>query len=412
MNVSPNAKWQRIKETLMSGLDVKRARHLDILLENTRKDFIGRQQVLMENASGSAVSSGNIAVLNKVILPIIRRVLPNVMANEIVGVQPMQGPVSQIATLRYVYGTSTAGVLAGQEAMTPLHIADLAVAYSGNELVDLPYTTSPGASSIAQAAPTGTLEGQPGNAMKTEILKQTVEAKTRRLSARWTVEAQADAQNMYGVDLEEELLQVVAQELTVEIDQELLRSLRALPPSPTAANTYDQSAVSGQATTVVDEFAALSVLIGRQANLIATRTRRGKGNWAVISSTALTILEAARASAFARTTEGNFDAPSNNKYVGKLNNSISLYCDIYADDDTPIVIGYKGDSETDAAVYYCPYVPLTTHGVVTDPNTFEMVTSFYSRYGYLEFVNTATSLGNSADYLGLVGMNASSFSFM
>jgi hypothetical protein len=399
--IAPNPKWQRMKDVLSEGLNPKQAKFLGMVLENTRKEFVARQRVLMENASGAAVASGNIAVLNKVIFPIIRRVLPNVIANEIVGVQPMQGPVSQIATLRYVYGTNAAGVFSGQEAMTPLHIADLAVAYSGNEL-----QATPAGASTAQ------LEGVPGNAMKLEILKQTVEAKTRRLSARWTVEGQADAQNMYGVDLEEELLQAVAQDLTVEIDQELLRSLRSLPAAATAANTYDQNAVSGQATTVVDEFAALAVLIGRQANLIATRTRRNKGNWAVVSPTALTILEAARASAFARTTEGNFDAPSNNKYVGKLNNSISLYCDTYADDDTPIVIGYKGDSEVDAATFYCPYVPLTTHGVVTDPNTFEMVTSFYTRYGYVEFNNTATSLGNSADYLGLVGMNASSFSFL
>jgi hypothetical protein len=401
--IAPNAKWNRMKETLMEGLSPKQARVLDKILENTRKDFVIRQKILMENASAAAVTSGNIAVLNKVILPIIRRVLPNVIANEIVGVQPMQGPVSQIATLRYVYGTTpTSGYpFAGQEAMTPLHIADLAVAYSGNDNQDNP-----------AAAPTASLEGVPGNAMKLEILKKTVEAKTRRLSARWTVEGQADAQNMYGVDLEEELLQAVAQDLTVEIDQELLRSLRALPDSPTAANTFDQSAVSGQATTVVDEFAALAVLIGRQANLIATRTRRNKGNWAVVSPTALTILEAARASAFARTTEGNFDAPSNNKYVGKLNNSISLYCDTYADDDTPIIVGYKGDSEVDAATFYCPYVPLTTHGVVTDPNTFEMVTSFYTRYGYVEFVSTADSLGNSADYLGLVGVNATTLSFL
>lgn len=400
-SMSPSAKWQRMKETLMQDLTPKQGRVLDKILENTRREFISRQRVLMENASAASVTTANIAVLNKVILPIIRRVLPNVIANEIVGVQPMQGPVSQIATLRYVYGTGAAGVYAGQEAMTPLHIADLAVAYSGNELQSTP-----------AAAPVSTLEGVPGNAMKLEILKQTVEAKTRRLSARWTVEGQADAQNMYGVDLEEELLQAVAQDLTVEIDQELLRSLRALPPSPTAANTFDQSAVSGQATTVVDEFAALAVLIGRQANQIATRTRRNKGNWAVVSPTALTILEAARASAFARTTEGNFDAPSNNKYVGKLNNSISLYCDTYADDDTPIIVGYKGESEADAATFYCPYVPLTTHGVVTDPNSFEMVTSFYTRYGYVEFVNTSTSLGNSADYLGLVGVNATTLSFL
>lgn len=395
------SKWERIKDALKEGLNNKQAGLMENALENTRKDFVARQKVLMENASASAVSTGNIATLNKVILPIIRRVLPNVIANEIIGVQPMPGPVAQIMTLRYVYGNSTAGAIAGEEMMAPLHVRDLAAAYSGNEV-----TSQPAGALTAQ------LEGVPGNAVKLEMLKQVVEAKSRRLSARWTVEAQTDAQNQYGVDVEEELLAAVAQEITVEIDQEILRSLRALPPTPTAANTFDQSAVAGQPTSVVDEFAALAVLMNRQANLIATRTRRGKGNWAVISPTVLTVLESARASAFARTTEGNFDAPTNNKYVGTLNNSMRLYVDTYADDDTPVLIGYKGNSEVDAATFYCPYVPLTTHGVVTDPNTFEMVTSFYTRYGYVEFVNTATSLGNSADYLGLVGVNAGTLSFL
>lgn len=398
-----NSKWQRIKEALMDGLPPKKAKIMDRCLENTRKDFVGRQKYLMENASASAVSTGNIATLNKVILPIIRRVLPNVIVNELVGVQPMPGPVAQIMTLRYVYGTTSAGAgtIAGEEMLAPLHVRDLAAAYSGNEVAATP-----------AGALTAQLEGVPGNAVKLEMLKQVVEAKSRRLSARWTVEAQTDAQNQYGVDVEEELLAAVAQDITVEIDQEILRNLRALPPTPTAANTFDQSAVSGQATSVVDEFAALAVLIGREANRIAVRTRRGKGNWAVVSPTILTVLESARASAFARTTEGSFDAPTNNKYVGTLNNSMRVYVDNYADDDTPVLIGYKGSSEVDAATFYTPYVPLTTHGVVTDPNTFELVTSFYTRYGYVEFVNSATSLGNSADYLGLVGINAATLSFL
>jgi hypothetical protein len=306
-------------------------------------------------------------------------------------------------TLRYVYGTTSggAGTIAGEEMLAPLHVRDIAAAYSGNEV-----QASPAGALTAQ------LEGVPGNAVKLEMLKQVVEAKSRRLSARWTVEAQTDAQNQYGVDVEEELLAAVAQEITVEIDQEILRSLRSLPPAPTAANTFDQSAVSGQATSVVDEFAALAVLMGREANRIAVRTRRGKGNWAVISPTILTVLESARASAFARTTEGSLDAPTNTKYVGTLNNSMRIYVDNYADDDTPVLIGYKGSSEIDAATFYTPYVPLTTHGVVTDPQTFELVTSFYTRYGYVEFVNSATSLGNSADYLGLVGIDASTLSFL
>jgi Major capsid protein Gp23 len=397
------SKWLRIKDALCDGLAPKRAKQLGHVLENTRKEFVNRQKYLMENASASAVSTGNIATLNKVILPIIRRVLPNVIANELVGVQPMPGPVAQIMTLRYVYGTTSTGAqtIAGEEMLAPLHVRDLAAAYSGNEVAATP-----------AGALTAQLEGVPGNAVKLEMLKQVVEAKSRRLSARWTVEAQTDAQNQYGVDVEEELLAAVAQDITVEIDQEILRSLRSLPPTPTAANTFDQSAVSGQATSVVDEFAALAVLIGREANRIAVRTRRGKGNWAVVSPTILTVLESARASAFARTTEGSFDAPTNNKYVGTLNNSMRVYVDNYSDDDTPVLIGYKGSSEVDAATFYCPYVPLTTHGVVTDPNTFELVTSFYTRYGYVEFVNSATSLGNSADYLGLVGINAATLSFL
>jgi len=397
------SKWDRIKDALKEGLSVKNAKVMDTVLESTRKDFVSRQRLLMENASGSAVSTGNIATLNKVILPIIRRVLPNVIVNELIGVQPMPGPIAQIMTMRYTYGTTsaTAGTTAGDEMMTPLHIRDIAAAYSGNEV-----KASPAGALTAQ------LEGVPGNSVKLEMLKQIVEAKSRRLSARWTVEASTDANNQYGVDIEEELLAAVAQDITVEIDQEILRSLRALPPVASAANTYNQASVAGQPTSVVDEFAALAVLMNRQANLIATRTRRGKGNWAVVSPTVLTILESARASAFARTTEGTWDAPTNNKYVGMLNNSMKLFVDTYAGDATPIVIGYKGDSEIDAATFFCPYIPITSSGTVVDPNTFEMVTSFYSRYGYIEFTNTASSLGNSADYLGLVGVNSGTLSFI
>lgn len=398
-------KWQRMKDALKDGLSPKQARIFDVVVENAKNEFVSnmKRTALFENASAAATSTGNIATLNRVILPIIRRVMPNVIANEIIGVQPMQGPIGQVSTIRYVYGNTvpTAGVVAGQEALAPLHVRDIAVAYSGNEN-----------STVPAGAPTGLLEGVPGNAMKLELLKQTVTAQARRLSARWTVEAQTDAQNMYAVDLEEEMLAAVAQQITVEIDQEILRSLRALPPTPTAANTFDQNAVSGSPISVVDEFAALAVLMNRQANQIATRTRMGKGNWAVMSPTALTILESAKASAFVRSTEGNFEAPTNNKFVGTLNNSMRIFVDTYAGDATPVLIGFKGQQETQAATFFAPYVPLTTSGVVQDPNTFEFVASFYTRYGYVEFVNTATSLGNSADFLGLVGVNSANISFI
>jgi hypothetical protein len=237
-------------------------------------------------------------------------------------------------------------------------------------------------------------------------LKQVVEAKTRKLSARWTFEAAQDAQSMHGLDVEAEIMAALAQEITVEIDQEILASLRSL-----SGNTYNynQSTVSGTATFVGDEHAALAVVINRAANLIAQRTRRGAGNWAVVSPAALTVLQSATTSAFARTTEGTFEAPTNTKFVGTLNGAMRVYVDGYAADSQSVLVGYKGSSEADAAAFYCPYVPLMSSGVVLDPSTFEPVVGFMTRYGYVELSNTASSLGNAADYLEEVGVSNLSF---
>jgi hypothetical protein len=248
--------------------------------------------------------------------------------------------------------------------------------------------------------------------MSIQILKAPVEAKSRKLSARWTFEAAQDAQAQQGIDIEAEIMAALAQEITAEIDQEVLASLRQLA---SVEETYDQSLVSGTATFVGDEHAALAIQINRVANKIAQRTRRGAGNWAVVSSQALTILQSATTSAFARTTEGTFEAPTNTKFVGTLNNAMRVYVDAYlADtgaDDNQVLIGYKGPSEADAAAFYCPYIPLMSSGVVLDPATFEPVVGFLTRYGYVELTNTASSLGNAADYLGKVSITSANVSF-
>jgi hypothetical protein len=353
----------------------------------------------MENATAGATNAASVATLNKVILPVIRRVMPTVIANEIIGVQPMTAPVAQIHTLRVRYAdtvpTNGTGVTAGNEALGPFDIARF---YSGNENPAMP-----------KAAPTAALEGKGGNRLSIQILKEVVEARTRKLSARWTFEAAQDAQAQQGIDIEAEIMAALAQEITAEIDQEILVSLRALPGAPTS--TFSQSAVTGTPTFVGDVHAALAIMINRQANLIASRTRRGAGNWVVVSPTALTVLQSATASAFARTTEGTFEAPTNTKFVGTLNNTLRVYVDQYASDATPVLVGYKGN-EMDAAAFYAPYVPLTSSGVLIDPTTFEPVVSFMTRYGYVELTNSASSLGNAADYLGLVAIDTSSLSFI
>jgi hypothetical protein len=384
------SRWSETKEALLEGLQGNKRSVMATTLENTRK-------YLAESATAGATSAGNIATLNRVILPVIRRVMPTVIANELVGVQPMTGPVGQIHTLRVRYADNYTGstgdsASAGEEALSPFKVAE---GYSGN--------------TNGRADATAAKEGAAGNRMSIQILKQTVEAKTRKLSARWTFEAAQDAQAQQGIDIEAEIMAALAQEITAEIDQEVLRSLTTL--SGTAVLTYDQATVSGTATFVGDEHAALAVQINRASNIIAQRTRRGAGNFAVVSPFALTILQSATTSAFARTTEGTFEAPTNTKFVGTLNSAMKIYVNGYAADSAPVLIGYKGSSESDAAAFYCPYIPLMSSGVVLDPSTFEPVVSFMTRYGYVELTNTASSLGNAADYLANVAITSGNVKF-
>jgi len=325
--------WSATKEALLEGLSGSRAKTLGVVLENTKRH-------LQESASAGATQAGNVATLNKVMLPLIRRVMPSVIANELVGVQPMSGPVGQIHTLRTRYAQTAAGVNAGDEALSPFALAN---AYSG----------APDATASA--------EGTAGNKMSIQILKQTVEAKTRRLSARWTFEAAQDAEAMHGLDVEAEIMQALAQEIVVEIDQEIIGSLRTLAGAGTTLD-FNANTITGTPTYVGDRHALLAIEINRAANRIAARTRRGAGNYIVVSPEALTILQSASTSTFARTTEGSFEAPTNTKLAGTLNGTIKVFVDSYAADGTKVLVGYKGSSETDAPAFYCPYIPLMSTG--------------------------------------------------
>ena len=374
-----HGRWNETREALLEGLSGTRRSTMSITLENTRK-------YLMESPSAGATSAGNVATLNRVILPVIRRVMPTVIANELVGVQPMTGPVGQIHTLRVRYAETGGGATAGDEALSPFLLAST-------------YAGSPTATAAA--------EGVAGRKMSIQILKETVEAKTRRLSARWTFEAAQDAEAMHGVDVEAEIMQALAQEIVVEIDQEIIGSLRSLAG---AGTTLDfGGSLTGTPTYIGDRHAVLAIEINRAANRIAARTRRGAGNYIVVSPEALTILQSATTSTFARTTEGTFEAPTNTKFVGTLNGTIRVFVDNYAADGTKVLVGYKGSSETDAPAFYCPYIPLMSTGPVMDPATFEPVVSFMTRYGYKELTNTASSLGNAADYVDAITLANVSF---
>lgn len=386
--------WGKMKKGLVSDIrSASKKKITETVLENARR------HVLQEHASLGATQASNVAVINKVMMPLIKRVMPTVMAHELVGVQPLTGPSGLITTMRVRYATTSPvdgnGIIRGQEALSPYLTGAW---YSGNENVDQP-----------GAADTAVLEGVGGNEVNIEFVKQDVKAGTRRLKARFTLEAMQDAQSQYGANVEQELTSVLAQQIVVDIDQEILAKLRAI--AGVHRNTFDMNAVSGVATSIVDEHAALAVMINKESNDIARRTRQSSANWMVVSHTVLSLLQSAGASQFARTTEGEFEAPTNNKYVGTLNNTLKTYVNTYATDDD-ILIGYKGSDEISAAAYYCPYIPVMSSGTITDPNTFEHVMALVTRYGFVAMTNPANGLGNAADYLARIKVNQESLRFI
>lgn len=376
--------WNKMRKGLVSDIKSNSKRAItETVLENSRRE------ILREHATAGATNAANVAIINKVMMPLIKRVMPTVMAHELVGVQPLTGPSGTITTMRIRYATTSpvdgSGIIAGQEAMSPFLVGAW---YSGNEDMEHP-----------AAADTAVLEGVGGNDISIEFVKEDVKAGSRKLKARFTLEAMQDAESQYGANVEQELTSALAQQIVLDIDQEILARLRSIAGLSVA--TYDQNKISGVATSVVDEHAALAVMINRYSNEIARKIRKASANWAVVSHEVLSVLQSATASQFVRTTEGTFEAPTNNKFVGTLNGTLKVYVNTYATDND-ILIGYKGSDEIDAAAYYCPYVPVMCSGTILDPNTFEHVMAMSTRYGFFALTNPANSLGNAADYLARI----------
>ena len=382
--------WEKVKAELLGGYDLthnqdgsenkSKVSNMEILLDNTIRE-LKLVDALRSDNDGS--------MLSKVILPVVRKMVPNLIAWEIIGVQAMKGPVDQIHTLRVRYADSDI------QPLSPLP----------QEVVDLKAKIKELTDELDQLTLTPKVEK--GNKLSIQILKEIVSAKTYKLRAQWNFENAQDEQARHG-DVEE-MIAVLAQDIGHEIDAELLKDLLDIPGAPTS--TFDMGKIDGTPTFVDDVHAALAILINRQANLIAARTRRGSGNWCVISPTALTILQSATASAFARTTETRGAATNVIKFVGTLNNTIRVYVNPYAADDTDVLVGYKGN-DIDAGAFYTPYVPVISSGIIIDPTSFSPVVSFMTRSGFFTLDNSSSSLITGIDYFGKVGIDTKNLSFI
>lgn len=460
--------WSEVKDALLEGLDTNKRGIVGKLMENQKR------HMLTETAAAGAVGANDIAGFRKILIPMIRRIIPGTIATEIVGVQPMQGPVGLAYTMRYRYGEGATAPGAGQPgnpwaANPSSNTGSIAAGDEmfGNDPVLRQFYSgatdeaqNAGASGItnpaaAEGAITGDpqrgawpsslpahntdhfgpygpdalgqsyagrlyggsgsfIEGSGGRTVKLEVVSQAVEAGTRKLQAGWTVEAMQDLKSQHGLDLESELTQVVSAEIVQEIDSEILSDLIAL--AGTTAN-YDYATVGAGAdykpAYLGDRFANLGVVINAVCNEIARKTRRGPGNFIVVSPMVVSILQSAAKSVFAPAVEGSFKGPNNTQLVGTLNGTIKVYSYLWnqvsglnAPTNDTILIGYKGgNGETDTGYFYCPYIPLMSSGVVINPTTFQPVVSLMTRYGKTAFTQTETSLGNSSDYYGKISLS-------
>ena len=406
--------WSDTKETLLEGLSESKKKILAPVLENT-------MQALRETADSGVTSAGAIGNFQKIVIPMIRRIIPGTIAQELVGVQPMSGPVGLVYSMRFKYadavtGTAEAGELdgtyvttAGQEPFGNGPGQLRRFYSSANAGTDGYPPALTAATSDGNAATTANYESFGGRAMNLEVLKQTVTAGGRKLQARWSPESSQDLKASHGLDLEAEMTAALSAAVVSEIDNEIINDLIAL------AGTTDSFDMAGTFTGVPnyvgDRHAVLGVLINKVANEIARKTRRAAANWIVVSPLVASVLQSASKAVFSPAVSGSFEGPNNTKLIGVLNGTIKVYSYIYhAAGTEPILVGYKGgNGEMDAGYFYCPYVPLMSAGPLTDPNTYNTHLSLMTRYGKATFTSNTTSLGNSADYYGRISVANLSF---
>lgn len=440
--------WNETKSALLEGLDSRRASIVSTVLDNQAK-------YLSETAAAETTAVGNVSSFQKLILPMIRRIIPGSIATELVGVQPMTGPTGLVFSLRFVFKdaattSETPGgdinvndEVFGNTSSTAPYASKMRRFYSGGSAtatstdiynadgindggVYTPGTAFSTAATLGgEAGFTADMEAFPGRGLGLQVLRQPVVAKTRKLQAKWTIEAMQDLSSQHGLDLEAEITQALSAEIVHDIDNEIVTDLIRLAGT---TETFDMSGTfTGVPHYVGDRHAVIGVLINKVANEIAAKTRRGAGNFIVVSPQLISVLQSASKSVFAPAVAGSFEGPNNTRLAGTLNGTIKVYSFLFnasfgtvaaaaavpggATASSEIVlVGYKGgNGETDTGYFYCPYVPLMTSNTVVDPTTYNNQLMVMTRYGKVTFSDSTKSLANSADYYGKIVVNNLTF---
>jgi len=392
-----------------------------MMLENTERALVesaahGQYQTLTETSSllpvnamqgsSSTAGQGQIDTFDPVLISLVRRAMPNLIAYDICGVQPMTGPTGLIFAMRSQYANTTNGQVAetfynevntaftGQGALTGVDANTFGAGFKG---------TIPGATNTSPLTATNTyntgfgvntaiaesLGTDSGNSfpqMAFTIEKVTVTALTRALKAEYTMELAQDLKAIHGLDAETELANILSAEILAEINREVVRTINitaeaGAQENTTTAGVFDLDTDSNGRWSV-EKFKGLMFQLEREANAIAKQTRRGKGNIVICSSDVASALQMAGVLDYAPALNSNnlqVD-DTGNTFAGVLNGRLRVYIDPYALGGNYLTVGYKGSSAFDAGLFYCPYVPLQMVRAV-DQSSFQPKIGFKTRYG-------------------------------
>jgi hypothetical protein len=409
-----NNKWKPVLEhsDLPEIKDAHKRLVTATVLENTEnalREAGGGQQLLGEEGAVNSVGSGQVANFDPVLISLVRRSMPNLIAYDVCGVQPMNGPTGLIFAMRSQYANSTDSTVAEafyNEANTG-HASRLGAGLTAAN-TGAASATAVGANTVGTAPDTANNAGNTfynytmgllvGSAellganstyifpeMGFSIEKVTVSAKTRALKAEYTLELAQDLKAIHGLDAESELSNILSGEILAEINREVVRSIiitaeKGATEGTTTAGIFDLDTDSNGRWSV-EKFKGLLFQIERECNKIAKETRRGKGNVIICSSDVASALQMAGVLDYApamNTSSLNID-DTGNTFAGVLSGRIKVYIDPYANTNF-LVVGYKGSNPFDAGLFYCPYVPLQMVRAV-DPGSFQPKIGFKTRYG-------------------------------
>ena len=378
-----------------------------VLLENQEKSLREERQALFETPANNISATDGIQKYDPILIGLVRRAMPNLMAYDICGVQPMTGPTGLIFAMRSIYGNTRADTTNRVEAL----FNEANTAFSGQFTPSTGVNNHSGSNPVSgtyltgNAIPTAKVEAATDfNEMSFAIDKTTVTAKSRALKAEYTVELAQDLKAIHGLDAEAELSNILSQEFMFEINREIVRTIYKVAkvgsPATATAGTFDLD-IDSNGRWSVERFKGLLFNIERDANHIAQDTRRGKGNFIVCSADVASALAMSGVLDYAPSLSTNLNVDdTGNTFAGVLNGRYRVYIDPYSANlgaaNQFYVVGYKGTSPYDAGMFYCPYVPLQMVRAI-DPNSFQPKIGFKTRYGLIAnpYVTSSDSLSDS-----------------